>query len=106
MLPSLRCTGTFTVNASSTEPMDTTPTEHELVLLKKDLELQKLKSELSKTDSEKQILALEKELVLKEKESHARETQLLMEKNQIELHYRYAFQSENARQIGRAAIEQ
>lgn len=43
VLPSLRRTGQYSIN--QTEQMDTTPSDHELCLLQKDMKIQKLRYE-------------------------------------------------------------
>lgn len=50
----------------------------------------------------------EKQLVLQEKDSHyqLQRMQWQMEKERINLHYRYTFQNDSAKRLGRAAIEQ
>lgn len=96
VLPSLRCRETSTISTIQHESMDTSP-PHDKLLLQKDLIIQKLNYENRLMEKEQ-----EKEQIL----TQAREAQLIHEKKELELHYRYAFQNNSAKEMGEAAIKQ
>lgn len=118
VVPSLRRTGRYDMAASAApdEPMDVSTTAATVDVLRRDLEIANLRSQLAKVESESTILLMkEKELQMESKELQLRlmETEknlqcklLQAEKEKLELHYRYTFQTDSARQMGRAAIEQ
>uniref|UniRef100_A0A2S2P650 Bro-N domain-containing protein n=1 Tax=Schizaphis graminum TaxID=13262 RepID=A0A2S2P650_SCHGA len=121
VLASLRRTGTYSVGQTMRdEPMDTTAPDAaslQIDLLKRDLEIQKLKLQMTeqRAAQEKEWMTREKDMIEKEKnlqiqlitkDADLRVMAEHKEKERLELHFRYAFQTESAQLMGRAAIEQ
>lgn len=102
--------------------MDVTPSQHEIALLRKELELQRKTSEiesmrleldfvkrnrdarleLSKRDA--QLVSTRRDAQLESTRRDAEEQRLRFEKRETELHMLYLFHSEKARVSGRAAL--
>lgn len=121
VLPSLRRSGSYTMS-NKVESMDIGSNENAVLTLQKDLTIQKLQyelqlsvkerelsakdMELSSKDMEHRLMIEERERLLQERDFQAREARWLAEKERLELHYRYAFQTDSAKVMGKAAIEQ
>lgn len=99
VLPSLRLSGNrqvlITNGGSAPPPTDDAPSRLEFALLKKDMELQKLKYEIRSISRDREhVLQL----------NHMEKRALIHEKERLEMHLRYTFQTEKANQMRQAAM--
>lgn len=90
------------------EPMDTTPTAHELALLRKDTEIEKMRMRLEFAERENdlrlELIKRDSEAQLAMAKRDVEEQRLRAEQRERETHMLYLFHSDKARALGRAAL--